>query len=440
MKKKIVTIIIAACMAASFAACNSKGTETVVQDEQVQFDAGVTVEASKESPTGYLAHFVLEADDEDIVAASVGGPFLYIDPSLEVTDSKNCFQPDEFKTGYYAASMSPGTKQFYNSIPMEYSESREAYILNMPITSGAFLYSYDITYADGRRESIADPASTAVGLANPNTDTQTDSVTRSIVFGRYDEEKQVGAPNLDYVLPKENGGQKIYVEYTGNLSDHQDLGIYLPAGYDAAREEPYKVVYASHGGGGNETDWFEAGMAGNIIDNLGLDCIVVTMNNSVYAASMEKTSSTNWDYLKIEDNVINYIIPYMEANYNVSKEAKDRAFCGLSMGSLTTMHMFFDHPEAFGYFGAFSGSDMSAVNSNNTMAATLFITCGTCDIASSKVMPNMDEARIKYEDFTEYIAQNPMPNVIDGGYIYGGHDWFTWCQSFKTFVSDICWK
>ncbi len=440
MKKKILIMLFAVLASLSLLACNGESSRDLPDEALLEYGPGVTVEASELSPTGYMAHFVFEADDEEIIAASVGGPFLYINPSLDVKAENNCFQPNEYETGFYASAMAPGTMQFYNSIPMEYNEANGAYVLEMPITSGAFLSSSDVTCADGKRESIADPAEKAAGFANPNSDTQTDSVTRSIVFGHFDETKQSGSPNLDYVLPTDNGGTLQYVEYIGSMSDHQDLGIYLPAGYDANREQPYKVIYASHGGGGNETDWFEAGQAGNIIGNLGLDYIVVTMNNSVYAESMEAVGASNWDYAAIEDNVINYIIPYMEENYNVSKDAADRAFCGLSMGSLTTTHMFFDHPEAFAYFGAFSGTDMTAVNGNDTSAATFFITCGTCDIASSNIMPSMDGTQIKYEDFIGYVATNPMPNVVDGGYLCGGHDWFTWCQSFKIFVSDICWK
>ena len=148
-----------------------------------------------------------------------------------------------------------------------------------------------------------------------------------------------------------------------------------------------------------------------------------------------------WDFGQIEENMLNCVIPYIEANYNVSTEAKDRAFCGLSMGSMTTYHMFFDHPEAFGYFGGFSGADMSAVTDNEGISEPIFyFTVGYSDIASGKVMPNGEGQQIKYEDMIAWLAENPMDNVIDGGYLPGSHDWFVWSASFKTFVDEICWK
>lgn len=72
------------------------------------------------------------------------------------------------------------------------------------------------------------------------------------------------------------------------------------------------------------------------------------MDNTLYS----------WDYYQIGENVINYIIPYIESHYNVSKEAKDRAFAGFSMGSMTTTYMAFHHADTFDYFGIFSGCNI----------------------------------------------------------------------------------
>lgn len=86
----------------------------------------------------------------------------------------------------------------------------------------------------------------------------------------------------------------------------------------------------------------------HIIDNLNEQFIVVTMENSSYELDFMKM----YERIEmVEDNIINYIIPYIEKNYNVSKKASDRAFCGISMGAMITTYMYFDYPEYFGYFG-----------------------------------------------------------------------------------------
>lgn len=400
-----------------------------------EYVLGATVAADADSPSGYTVTFAYAAEDENVTAVAVSGPFQYIDAAQELS-VENRYTPDQYKAGMYPSNMTGPTlfeSTWGNTIPMELDKEAGVWHVSFPITSGSFGYSYQLTKADGTTETVFDPANPAPARANPNTDVQTGDINSSIVYGQYDEEKQAGSPNLDFVRPSDNYGELSYVEYTGVFNDHQDLGIYLPAGYDAEREEPYKVVYLSHGGGGSEVDWFAMGHADNIVANIGADVIVVTMDNS----------SLEWDFDKIGDNMMNYIIPYMEANYNVSKEPKDRAFSGLSMGSMTTFHMFYDHATDFGYFGAYSGPDLSAINeeAEGIDSAVLYFTVGTEDMASSKIGPNADEGDIhKYEGFVAYLAEHPMDNVIDGGYVKGAHDWFTWSQSLYTFLTEVCWK
>lgn len=398
-----------------------------------EYVLGATVEQDSESPTGYTVSFAYEAAD-DVTAVAVSGPFQYVDPQQELS-VENRYMPAEYKAGMYATNMAgPSIMEstWGNSIDMELDAEAGVWHVSFPISSGSFAYSFQLTKADGSTETVCDPTNPSPVLSNPNSDLSTGDVNSSIVYGKYDAEKQAGSPDLDYVLPSDNYGELSYVEYTGLLSDHQDLGIYLPAGYDPQREEPYKVIYMSHGGGGNETDWFGMGHVDNIVANTGADVIIVTMDNS----------SFEWDFAKIEENLMNCIIPYMEENYNVSKDPKDRAFSGLSMGSMTTFHMFYDHASDFGYFGAYSGPDLSAIKEDapGIDSAVLYFTVGTEDIASSRIAPNGEGEQIKYEDFVEYLSGHPMENVIDGGYVPGAHDWFTWSQSFHTFLTEICWQ
>lgn len=403
------------------------------------FEAGVSVAKDENSPTGYTARFVYKSTDADLASVSVTGAFRYATgDETNIKDEGNAYTPHEYKAGMYPTNHTPSDGSWGYTEEMSYNKAAGVYSLSLPISSGSFAYSYQLTDKEGEVTKIDDPANPSKARLNEaNSDSKTGDLVNSIVYGQFDPEKQAGSPNLDFVRPATVGkGVQKYVEYTGVLSDHQDLGIYLPAGYDADRAEPYKVVYMSHGGGGNETDWFNMGHVDNILDNLGLDYIVVTMDNASF-----QNASFQWDFEKIEDNVLNYIIPYMEKNYNVSAEAADRAFAGLSMGSMTTFHMFFDHPEAFAYFGAFSGTDMSAVKDTEGIDKPVFyFNVGTCDIASANVSANPEGKQIKYEDFVEYLKDHPMDNVIDGGYVKGAHDWFEWSQSFYTFVGGICWQ
>jgi len=408
-----------------------------------KYELGATVFASSESPTGYMVHFEYELTEEDIKSVSVSGPFLYMDPAKELKDPENGVGPWEYKPGMYVTAMAPGPNKWNYTEEMKQDPETGRYVAEFPIGSGSFAYSYVLEPNDPAKLPISpwgqpmplkvdDPANPSPAKANPNSLHKTGDLTNSIVYGKYDPEKQAGSLNLDYVLPAEGAKGKLeYVAYDGVLPEKQYLGVYVPAGYDPNRAEPYKVIYMSHGGGGNETDWFAMGHLDNIVDNVGADVMVVTMDNSIH----------KWNFEVIEDNVLNYIIPFIEKNYNVSREAKDRAFGGLSMGCMTTFHMFFDHPEAFGYFGGFSGPDMSAAKDTPGIdQPILYFTVGTCDIASEHITPNREGQKIKYEDFVAYLAEHPMDNVIDGGYLPGAHDWFVWAQSFYKFVTEICFQ
>ncbi len=421
--------------------CSSKQETTGIVDVKVKL--GATVEEDQDSPTGYTVTFAYDAskEEKELETISVSGPFQYVDPEMDLMDEKNRFTPDEYQNGMYATNFAPSagmaggwgyTKEMLDE------DADGIYTTSFPISSGSFAYSYVLKYAEEEPVTIDDPANPSPAKENPNSNTQTGDITHSIVYGKYDAEKQSKSLNLDYVLENEDHkGTQSYVSYEGVDGKTQYLGVYLPADYDADRETPYKTIYMSHGGGGNETDWFAMGHVDHIMDNLSADgtceeAVIVTMDNAYY----------QWDYAQIEENVLNHIIPFMEENYNVSTDVQERAFCGLSMGGMTTTNMFFDHPEEFGYFGIFSASDMTAVKENEGLdKPTVMIAVGTCDIASEKIVPNDDETKKKkYEDLVAWAQENNMDNMHAAGYYQGAHDWFVWSQCFYHFATEYLWK
>ena len=191
-------------------------------------------------------------------------------------------------------------------------------------------------------------------------------------------------------------------------------------------------------------------------ENPGQEAIIVGLDNTLY----------NWNYPQIADNVINYVIPYLEQNYNVSEESKDRAFAGFSMGSMVTSYMAFNHANEFGYFGIFSGTNIecwkyeegftldvdkfnddeayrqtvydSVIFSDDLLDAVVFTQAGNYDTA---VLANGWSADMAYEMIRDVMSQNmPEGHFIDGGLIPGSHDIYTWAQCLYNFANNICWK
>lgn len=449
------------------------------------YQPGVTVYQDDNSPSGYIAHFGYDvrADqrtgipaDATIDRVQVVGSFRLLSGNASMSEESD-HGLDEYQNGDFCANVHPYPRESGQSgivggeWPFEMTTTGEdKYVLEIPMISGAHYYYYQIDYtnADGTTGSVQidDPANPSPCRENEgNSNSSTGDITHSIVFGKWDSVKQSQSPNLDFVNPYEgeNKGTLEYVEYQGSLAEDQDLGIYLPAGYDPNREEPYKVIYLSHGAGGNETYWFSQPQATNIMDhviteNPDQEAIVVGMDNTLYG----------WNYEQIGDNVVNYIIPFMEANYNVSHDADDRAFAGFSMGAMTTTYMAFHHADAFGYFGIFSGCNIGNATfkdgfeydssrfydedaaeylqevyenieaSDDLLNSVVFTMAGDADTA---LFANGFGYYGAYETIRDWCdIYMPDENFIDGGLVHGSHDIYTWGQCLYTFAKDICWS
>ena len=459
----------------------------VALQEATTYKEGVTVVADENSKSGYTAHFVynLKADlankdesprsqllepipeDAEIVGVNLVGSFR-LHSSYEVGEDRGHSLLD-YQPGDFAANVHPTTWSGEWTFENLEQDASGNYTISVPMISGAHYYYYQINYKlpgedQVRTVSVDDPKNVSPCRANEaNSDSETGDITHSIVYGKYSE-KQGSTPNLDYMTPYEgsNKGTVQYVEYKGTRSEHQDLEVYLPAGYDANRETPYRVIYLSHGAGGNETYWMNQPQGENVMDHMiaenpDQEAIVVSMDNTLYS----------WDYYQIGENVTKYIIPYMEANYNVSKEAKDRAFAGFSMGSMTTTYMAFHHADKFGYFGIFSGCnignatfkegfqyDASKLRGENGEAylqevyeniepsqdllnSVIYTQAGNYDTA---VHANGFGLYGAYETIRDWGAKYmPSENFIDGGFVYGSHDIYTWAQCLYNFAKDVVW-
>jgi len=229
-------------------------------------------------------------------------------------------------------------------------------------------------------------------------------------------------------------GTVSYHSYQDINGDIRTAGIYFPAGYD--KDKTYPLVIVSHGGGGNEADWFCQGSLANVLDNMiaqgrTREAIFVTPNNSVYPHP-----KTNWDFDAIARNTEQCLIPYVEKICHISPCRKDRAFCGLSMGSMTTLYMYYHRTEKYGYYGAFSGGIAPGhpdfdISSPALKDARLLIGCAEEDIAYNfrdigipTTIAALKEAGIPYTPY----------------FVTGSHDWFCWPEMFEYFAENHLWK
>jgi len=145
--------------------------------------------------------------------------------------------------------------------------------------------------------------------------------------------------------------------------------IYLPPGYDTNLDKKYPVLYLQHGGGEDETGWVRQGNVDIILDNLiaqgkAVPMLIVMENSN--AVKPDETGRMNMGGAPgsnqwmagpstFKEVLLNDLIPFVDQTFRTIADRDHRAMAGLSMGGFLTVNTVFEHPETFGYLGAFSG-------------------------------------------------------------------------------------
>ena len=270
-----------------------------------------------------------------------------------------------------------------------------------------------------KNKSIPDPKNPPMNVTLTGTQSNSELIVGETARTPVDDPAQRGTVSF-----------QSYTDLNGQV---QTLGVYLPAGYD--KTQSYPLIVLSHGRFGNEADWFSQGQLNNIMDNLIAEgktrpAIVVTPNGNVFQ------EEEYWNFEQYGKNIRECVLPYIESIYNVSTDLNDRCFSGLSMGGMTTMHMFYNCTDLFGYYGAFSGAitpAMSSYNPDNPAIhnVKLFIGAGEEDyaydgkeFAVKTAMEALDELGVKYDSY----------------FLTGAHDWFNWPEIFEYYVANVLWK
>lgn len=219
--------------------------------------------------------------------------------------------------------------------------------------------------------------------------------------------------------------------YSSTTKGLRNMQVWTPPGYNVSNKK-LPVFYLIHGGGDSELAWPGVGRAGIIMDNLLAEgkckeMIVVMPDGGI-------------DVNMFVQDFVNDIIPYIESNYNVYKDADHRALAGLSMGGLEVLESFMAYPDMFGYINVMSSGWFAnnkemyengdkrlaeiAPTLNNTVKYLIFTQGGPEDIAyanGKEMLKVFDKNGIKYE-FSE------MP---------GGHSWLVWRNDLKNFAPKL---
>jgi len=390
---------------------------------------GPTVTANPASPTGYTVTFVYY--NPDATQVRLAGDLTLLD----LTTGTTRYQPEEWQQGRYHAG---GTEFLRDMTP----DADGYWSVTVPLHAGGLSYWYRVwdPTQGWENKRIWDPASTHP--RPPSSFRVGNNDVLDAVYVPYADKQNdpVLEARATYELPAadpSDRGTVQYVEYTTILGDDgYYLGVYLPAGYDPDRAEPYKVAYLSHGIFGDETDFMIPVNVPNILDNMTArgeiePTVVITWGNH-----FSSTGFAGYDQQNSADNLVEVILPLVEGNYNVSNEREGRAYGGFSFGAMTSAHVIRTFPTTFGYFGLFSGTPnfpaLTAQDYDNFAAAVgtngSFVFLGNGFFEGPLTNQNAIADQFRSRGIPAETAQVP-----------GAHDGMTAGQLFTIFARDYLW-
>lgn len=215
--------------------------------------------------------------------------------------------------------------------------------------------------------------------------------------------------------------------------------VYLPPGYSA--EHRYPVLYLLHGIGGDEHEWMSVASPNVILDNLIADgkavpMIVVMPNGRALADDSASGNIFAPDkvagFAAFERDLLDYLIPAVQAHYACAPEREHRALAGLSMGGGQTFNFGLTHLDTFAWLGAFSAAP-------NTRPPAELVPDPAATAAQLKLLyisaGNQDGLINFSQGMHAYLKAHDVPHLwnVDNH----GHDPATWASNLYHFVQRI---
>ncbi len=235
------------------------------------------------------------------------------------------------------------------------------------------------------------------------------------------------------------GKLELFEYDSGVTGTRRKANVYLPPGYSP--EKKYPVLYLLHGIGGDITEWLKAGSPNVVLDNLIADgkavpMIIVLPNGralpddrpgpNVFAPEQQA------GFARFERDLLDFLIPAVQAKYSTFTDREHRALAGLSMGGGQTLNFGLAHLDTFAWLGAFSSAPNTKPPAElvpDPVAARaqlklLYLSCG-----------NKDGLINFSQGVHRYLKEHDVPHLwnVDEH----GHDGATWGSNLYIFSRRI---
>lgn len=311
---------------------------------------------------------------------------------------------------------------------------------------------YPMVHADGYWEATSDPLVPGFHYYFLRLDGRQTADPASRHFygcGMMSSGIEIPEEGMEYHLEQDvPHGRISKMTYHSNYTDSERvLYVYTPAGYDEASDTRYPVVYIQHGGGEDETGWPTQGHMNYILDNLiaagkAVPMIIVSANSNLPATPGQPRGAGLAAWAPFRTELLESIVPFIDATFRTQADAAHRAMCGLSMGGQQSFFIGLNAPETFRWIGMFSagcfGNNPNAAPTDFDFEASIpgifsntaafnaahdlfFISCGEQD------------PRITH---TAHAAETLRAHGVAVEYrsYPGDHEWETWRKSLRDFA------
>lgn len=227
-------------------------------------------------------------------------------------------------------------------------------------------------------------------------------------------------------------GKVSYCYYKSEtLGTTRQLLVYTPPGFDFNGDKKYPVLYLIHGGSDTEETWTRVGRANFIADNL---IAAEKAKPMLIVMPYGNVRPKPWEYFT--KDVMNDVITFIEDNYPVLTDSKNRAIAGFSVGGGQTLNIGLTNTDKFGYICSYApytatpefkknftdwNPDADLINNQLKLFT---ISVGTDDFLYESVLANIEMLKSKDIDHKSYIVS-------------GGHTWMNCKLYLATTLQEL---
>jgi enterochelin esterase-like enzyme len=233
-------------------------------------------------------------------------------------------------------------------------------------------------------------------------------------------------------------GRLEMVEYESKtVGTTRKMQVYTPPGY--SKDRKYPVLYLLHGIGGDETEWQRFAHPDALLDNLLADGKAVPMIVVMPNGRAQKNDRAEGNvfaggaaFAAFEKDLLDDVIPAIEARYSVQADPEHRALAGLSMGGGQSLNFGLAHPDTFAWVGGFSSAPNTKPPAQlvpdpeaaKRQLKLLYLSCG-----------NKDGLIRISQGVHAYLKEKGVPHVwhVDGN----GHDATHWRNNLYYFAQKL---